>query len=249
MPILNLYKLVGATPLEVLEAYKRAHPDQVDVPMVYAGRLDPMASGVLLVLSGEERHQLPMHLSHGKKYQATFAFGLTSDTFDVLGLVSSGRRPDVAMAQDAVESLTGSYTLPLPAYSAFKVQGKPLHWWAREGKLDRIVLPQKQMAVEAVKDVALQYLDPDDVLQDVRERVAKVQGDFRQQEVLASWEAWHTRQQDPLLLVSCELDVSSGTYIRSLAHMMGQALGCGALLFSLHRTRVGDYDVEQSLTA
>jgi tRNA pseudouridine55 synthase len=41
---------------------------------------------------------------------------------------------------------------------------------------------------------------------------------------------------------------TTGTYIRSLAHNFGEALGCGAYLSSLRRTRIGDYKTEDALT-
>ena len=41
---------------------------------------------------------------------------------------------------------------------------------------------------------------------------------------------------------------STGTYIRSLANDLGQALGCGAYLSSLRRTRIGEFDVAQAQT-
>jgi tRNA pseudouridine55 synthase len=46
------------------------------------------------------------------------------------------------------------------------------------------------------------------------------------------------------LKVSC----SKGTYVRSLAHDVGQKLGCGAYLFSLRRTRVGPFDLQDALS-
>lgn len=41
---------------------------------------------------------------------------------------------------------------------------------------------------------------------------------------------------------------SSGTYIRSLAHDLGQTLGCGAYLKALRRTKIGDFRIEDSYT-
>lgn len=48
--------------------------------------------------------------------------------------------------------------------------------------------------------------------------------------------------------VDFEVHVSKGTYIRSLAHDIGQVLGCGAHLSALRRTRIGDYDVQNAYT-
>ena len=50
-----LEKEVGQTPLQAVEIYKAKHPEFAEIPMAYAGRLDPMASGKLLILDREER--------------------------------------------------------------------------------------------------------------------------------------------------------------------------------------------------
>ena len=51
---ITLEKAVGETPLSCAEAYRSAHPELEGTPMAYAGRLDPMASGRLLILLGDE---------------------------------------------------------------------------------------------------------------------------------------------------------------------------------------------------
>ncbi len=50
-----------------------------------------------------------------------------------------------------------------------------------------------------------------------------------------------------LPLVYFKVVCSTGTYIRSLAHNYGQALGCGAYLSSLRRTRIGAFSVDDAL--
>ena len=50
----TLEKAVGETPLSALERHRGEHPELLGIPMAYAGRLDPMASGKLLVLIGDE---------------------------------------------------------------------------------------------------------------------------------------------------------------------------------------------------
>jgi tRNA U55 pseudouridine synthase TruB len=52
--IIVLNKKEGETPLEALSLFRSTHKSFKDVPMTYAGRLDPMASGLLVILIGEE---------------------------------------------------------------------------------------------------------------------------------------------------------------------------------------------------
>ncbi|MBI5003932.1 hypothetical protein HZC00_02470 [Candidatus Kaiserbacteria bacterium] len=87
-------KRVGYTPLQELEALKRAAPELAQVPLTYAGRLDPMASGKLLVLVGDECKKKKQYEQLDKEYEFEVLLGFKTDTGDVLGLaeVVCGRR-------------------------------------------------------------------------------------------------------------------------------------------------------------
>ena len=253
--IVTLDKPAGWTPLEALEDLRARTPALAGEPMVYAGRLDPMAEGVLLVLTGEDRHALPAHLAHDKTYEATFLFGVSSDTFDALGRVRLGGAvnvsgdvspdgsPDVSACVAAVQALVGTHELPIPAWSAYRVRGRPLHAWAREGRVGEVTVPVRAMRVNRAADVVGERVRAADVVPDVNVRIERVRGLFRQQDALADW-ARVVRANPPLVEVRATLDVVSGVYIRALADAVGARLGCGALLLALRRTRVGPYKID-----
>lgn len=245
--ILTVYKPPGWTPLEAMEDLRARTPQLAGVPMVYAGRLDPMAEGTLLVLTGPDRLTLAQHLSHDKDYVASFLFGLESDTHDGLGRLKSGHRPpDAESCAAAVGALPGSYSLPLPAWSAYKVRGRPLHAWANEGRLHEVTIPTREMVVVTVGGISTLTTRATNLLPDVRTRISRVCGEFRQSAALVDWS--HLAERDPpLVRVTATLTVTSGTYVRSLAQMLGLQLGCGALLFALQRTRVGPYSAAKNL--
>ena len=210
--------------------------------MVYAGRLDPMAEGVLLVLTGADRFALPVHLTHTKEYVATFLFGVESDTYDALGRLApaSPIAPKPDRCADAVASLPGTHSLPMPVWSAYRVKGRPLHTWARLGRLAEIVVPMRDMTVLDSAFHATEDVHVPTIIADIHARISSVNGDFRQAEAVADWEL-RAQMDPPAVLVHATLTVTSGTYIRALAQAMGARLGCGALLLSLRRTRVGPY--------
>jgi tRNA U55 pseudouridine synthase TruB len=87
--ILNLYKEAGETPLECMERFRLAHKEYGGVPMTYAGRLDPLASGVLLVLASEARFKREEFLALPKEYEFECLWGISTDTYDPLGLITS----------------------------------------------------------------------------------------------------------------------------------------------------------------
>jgi len=102
----------------------------------HGGTLDPMATGVLLVLLGHGTKLAP-YLSGGTKtYSGTFRLGITTDTLDIQGKVVK-EAPVEATADDVEREVYHWKELTeqeVPAYSAAKHEGKPLYALAREGK-------------------------------------------------------------------------------------------------------------------
>src|SRR3989344_1098603 len=84
---LLLNKQEGATPFSVLETFRKRHKKYKDEKMTYAGRLDPMASGLLLILVGNEVKNKEKYLKLGKEYKFEILFGFATDTYDILGKV------------------------------------------------------------------------------------------------------------------------------------------------------------------
>lgn len=251
MAVLFVYKSLGATPLQTLDALRVEFPDLAAEPMTYAGRLDPMAEGVLVVLTGDDRYRAKEFQQLDKTYQVTFALGFCSDTGDVLGMVERrGSEVHDEFARSLKEHvqanvervLLGEHDVVMPVYSSYVVQGKPLHVWAKSHRLHEIVVPRRVMRVDAVRTGEITSLSREVFLDSVFEKIAKVSGDFRQAEILERW-ARVARGSGEVMLVSCELDVQSGTYIRSLAGVLGAYLGVGAIVYRLVRTRVGEREI------
>ena len=78
--VIVLNKKEGETPLESLENFRAKNKKYQDVKMTYAGRLDPMASGVLLVLAGDETKNKEKYLNLDKEYEFEILFGFATDT-------------------------------------------------------------------------------------------------------------------------------------------------------------------------
>jgi tRNA pseudouridine55 synthase len=102
----------------------------------HAGTLDPLATGVLVLLSGKATRLARFASASEKTYDATVLFGLTTDTYDVSGTVTS--RSTETVAADAVmaaaASLTGTYLQEPPAYSAKQVGGQRAYELARRNQ-------------------------------------------------------------------------------------------------------------------
>ena len=83
--ILNIYKPVGISPLDAIKTLKEKYPELKDEKMTYAGRLDPLAEGVLLILAGNAVYEKEKYLKLDKEYEAEILFGFNTDTYDIFG--------------------------------------------------------------------------------------------------------------------------------------------------------------------
>lgn len=242
--VFTIYKNRGETPLEALERFRADNREYVDIPLTYAGRLDPAAHGVLLVLAGEECKKKKEYLGLLKEYAAEILFGITTDTYDLLGVIENISPPkefDPEILVDLPQKFIGEHMWQYPAFSSKTVDGKPLWQWAREGKLDEIEVPMRKMVFNEIEMGDVSVVDSMELLKGVEELLHLIKGDFRQEEILASWKELPQRAFPLLRLrVKCE----SGSYIRSLAHAIGQEYEIGACLLDLERTRVGEWNLE-----
>ena len=145
-----LYKNIGETPNERILRFKKDNPEYEGIPMTYAGRLDPMAEGLLLVLSGEEIKNKDEFTDLQKTYEFEVLWGFETDTLDVLGLVSTksdSLAPSQNIISSSLQKFVGKFEQRYPDYSSKPVQGKPLFQWAREGRLGEVEIPSHSVNV------------------------------------------------------------------------------------------------------
>lgn len=249
-----LEKEVGQTPLQVLEAYKLTHPEFAGVPMAYAGRLDPMASGKLLVLVGEECKKQEVYHSLDKRYRFEVLLGSSSDTGDILGLIDWGNKTDFNEKDliEASKSLVGPLSLPYPKFSSRTVKGKPLHTWTLENRLGEIEIPTANTNIYSLKLHNLRTEKVESVYEDALRRInsiapvteeSKALGrDFRRDDVRVAWQLWRERHRgEQVQIATFECIASSGTYMRSLSEEIGRKLNTVGLAYSIHRNIIGSY--------
>ena len=246
--ILLLNKKEGETPLEVLENFRRKNKEYKDTKMTYAGRLDPMASGLLLVLVGEEIKNKEKYLVLDKEYEFEILFGFATDTYDILGkLVKNTEfKPTynkVELEKKIKENLkffTGNFVQEYPMYSSKTVAGKPLFTYARKG--EKVEIPKHEVNVQSLEFFKLKKISEKKFLKNIERRIAKVKGDFRQKEILKIWrKKLSLSKSQYFFLASFKIKCGSGTYVRSIANSFGERIGIPALAFSIKRTKIGKW--------
>jgi tRNA pseudouridine55 synthase len=202
---LVMNKPQGRTSHDVVEAVRRI----VGFRQIgHLGTLDPLATGVLVLLLGRATRLAQFYTGRRKRYHSTFRFGFATDTYDADG---EALGPDSAPALDraVIERLAaqrvGRFSQMPPPFSAKKIHGRPAHELARK---------KKPVELKAVEVEVYEF------------RVDSVEGPLAR------------------FVIEC----AAGTYIRSLAHEMGDTLGCGAHLTEIVRTAVGEFTLDQAVT-
>lgn len=255
VPFQVIEKKVGETPLAALERFRDESNISRNTSLAYAGRLDPMASGKLLVLIGDECKKQKKYHGLDKAYNFSVLIGTESDTGDVLGILDWQKQSQLAEKSEidlACKELTGRSALPYPKFSAKTVAGKPLHVWTLENKLDEIEIPRTETIVYKLKLVDLKTVSANDVYYGAREKIETIPAvkeeskqlgaDFRRSDVRLSWQVWHENHKDTQVqIASINCIASSGTYMRSLAEEIGEKINRPALAYSIHRSEIGIY--------
>jgi tRNA pseudouridine55 synthase len=198
-------KPAGRTSHDVVEAVRRV----VGFRRIgHLGTLDPIATGVLVLLLGRATRLAQFYGARRKRYLCGIRFGFATDTYDVAGEPSgSDAAPTLTaeMLEAVAAPLVGHIEQTPPQYSAKKIHGRPAHELARKKK------PVEMKPVEV----------------DVYElRLLSIEGSTAR------------------FAIEC----GPGTYVRSIAHDMGQALGFGAHVSEITRTAVGEFSLDQAMT-
>lgn len=191
----------GLTSSRVAERIKR----KFNVKAGHTGTLDPLATGLLIVLTGKFTKNASSFLKLDKAYEVKVVLGIETDTFDSEGKVL--RQSDSEVTREELEMVLKEFSGDIwqtpPPYSAKKITGQKAYQLARKGI--SVDIPPKKVSIYSLELKEFQF---------------------------------------PYFTIACE--VSSGFYVRSLAHDIGEKLAVGATVTEVRRTRVGPYHVEQA---
>lgn len=248
-----LEKPRGITPLEAIDAWKAKNPEYLTTPASYAGRLDPMASGKLLVLLGNECRKSTNYTKLDKEYEVEVVLDLGTDTGDALGLPTYqgvASAPERKTLSQILATLKGSHQVPYPAFSSKTVKGKPLFQYALEGTLSDIQIPSHietihRISLENIEEVSRAELQMriDTALVEVPRSVdpgKELGADFRQDVIRAGWRTLLGAVPDrSFTIVTLRVTCGSGAYMRTLSERLAALLHTTGFALSIHRTQIG----------
>lgn len=247
-PQLNIYKPIGKTSVEMIEILKRRFPEYSGQKISYAGRLDPMAKGVLVLLVGEEENKARREREKSDKgYEFKIVFGISSDTYDILGIPKLHKRiPSIKEVEKIVPKFVGRISQRVPLYSSYRINGSPMYVLAKAGKISTKDQPLLKREIYDLKIIKSKKLSSKELLRIVKQRIGLLSKDFRQEIIIPMYEKLLSKPTT-FLELSMSARVSSGTYIRSLCNDIGEGLDTGSIAYDIYRTRSGNHKVEDSL--
>ena len=219
----------------------------------HAGTLDPLASGVMILCTGKCTKLIDQLQAGTKEYVATLRLGCTTPSFDAehpIDAIYPTSHITQAAVEEALSRFRGSIWQVPPVYSACKVEGRRAFDYIRQG--EDVELKAKELVIDELELLDL-HLPEQGLISPHADEVAKMAREDihikdygRDKETYEIAEATNI-DTEHLSYLQIRVVCSKGTYIRALARDIGQALGSGAYLIGLRRTRVGDIRVEDCL--
>jgi len=229
-------------------AYVSTIGKKLSEKVTHTGSLDPMATGVVVVLSGADRLDKQQYSDVDKTYTFSMLVGLTTDSLDLLGLVSSCTEQefcnmDVAMVEKVSLGFVGEYIQQLPAFCARRTNGESFFDISKRGEVVPIVYEHtliKQLSLIRVWDI-----NTEELLERIERHIIYVEGDFRQDEIIVRWRetmsklGHHKFQVFDVTVVS-----SKRMYVRGLVRDISAKLEIPCTTIAIERTQNGRFSID-----
>ena len=261
IPIDKPYRWTSADVIRKVKYTAIRHFGKKNLKVGHAGTLDPLATGVLLVCIGKATKLAEELQSHDKEYVAGITFGATTPSYDLEKEIDRFFPHEHITAEavaDALPPFIGEQDQVAPLFSAKSVDGVRAYELARklhaEGKtLDEAAQELIRVAKINITELELMEFvaggDMSSPAITVTEISKQDRSNTANEKSNASSRINVTDNSElglPRAVV--RMACSKGTYVRAFARDLGEALGSGAHLDSLQRSRSGIFRVENALT-
>ena len=247
MPPIILNKKKGLTPLELVKKYKKEN--NVTEKVCYAGRLDPMARGMMILLRGVDCKLMTSYCNLNKTYEFTVLYGFKTDTYDLLGKVTD-YKTNIQNIEFDLNKFTGKIKQIYPSYSSIIIKHngirRPLWEWTKMGLYSEIDIPYKDVEIYSLKEIDYETNINDSselkkyIIDNINLLSEPNKKKFRVEEILELWNKIFEENKKIFkpVIKKYVANVSSGTYIRSLTHRIGDFLGYGAITLDINRLKI-----------
>jgi tRNA pseudouridine(55) synthase len=221
--------------------------ESLGVKTSHTGTLDPMAEGVIIILTDELRNKKYDYASWLKTYEFDLVLGIATDTFGFLGKLTKETIPTEISHGNitkVIKEFAGEYEQEVPPYSAIKIKGKPLHWYARNNRLNEVEIPTRTGKIKQIEVVDIGSKCLDQLIPEQIARIKSIEGDLRQEEIIQQWD--QIGENPELQIVKTRVTTTKGLYVRRLATDIAEKLDTTGIAVNIVRIQNGDYTKENS---
>ena len=268
IPIDKPYRWTSADVIRKIKYTAIRHFGKKNLKVGHAGTLDPLATGVLLVCIGKATKLAEELQSHDKEYVAGITFGATTPSYDLekeIDRFFPHEHITASSVADALPAFIGEQEQIAPLFSAKSVDGVRAYELARklhrEGKtLDEAAAELIRVSRINITELeCIEFIGASAASEDPRTVPAALihplrGGAMSSPEVTGTESNASSRinvtdnSELGLPRAVVRMACSKGTYVRAFARDLGEALGSGAHLDLLQRSRSGIFRVESALT-
>jgi tRNA pseudouridine(55) synthase len=210
----------------------------------YIGRLDPLASGIIIYLEGDELKSRDKYLNMDKTYKFNLIIGLSTDTGDCLGMIrniQSVNTINMTKLTEVFSQFLGEYEQKYPIYSAYQIHKngmkKPLWYFAKNGiELEETEIPKHFIKIYNLEQDAKPMFSIRN-MNYFMEQVGLIPNglELRKEEITAQYKEYKEADKIRLIGIPMLAKVSSGTYIRQLCADIGDKMGIPCMADKIER--------------
>jgi tRNA U55 pseudouridine synthase TruB len=219
--IIEYIKKVGETMMEMMERFKEEYKITHN-RITYAGRLDPLAFGNIIILTDDDIYRKKEFCNLKKEYECWIIKDIKTDTFDIMGLIINNDK------KEEIKIEIGEYEQQYPQYSSYKVEckvegkiKKMSLWMATKKGYEIMEKKTKKITLYEYEKLEDRTINKIELLEMIKDRIDRVKPQtFRQEEIKEEWNKIEDREYK---IEKYRFMISSGGYIRYIGNKMG---GC-----------------------
>ncbi len=221
--------------------------EKLKIKTSHTGTLDPLATGVVLIILGDKSQNKEMYIQEKKEYEFEIIFGFNTDTHDGMGVIeeinteSDIEKLDINEIKKVIMSFQGKISQRYPDFSSKKISGKSLWEYKRLGALvPKVYIEGEIYEIEMLRH---EFILSSQVISSLKYQISKVKGNFRQSEILQNYNS--AKFPDKFLSIKLRVVMSRGLYVRGLVRDICSKLDSAGIVFNLIRTKDGIYSQKE----
>jgi tRNA pseudouridine(55) synthase len=251
--ILNLWKPYGISSSQFVLDIKKIGDYK---SICFTGRLDPLAQGVMILLTDDDVKSVSNYLSSDKVYSFKLILGISTISHDPMSEIKDIKdmsyflslyKVDIEKYLEEFKKTYLKQEFPLVSSKTVLHNGirKPLWWFYKNGvKREEIVLPIKDIKIYEYDVNGISYINSVDMFNSFIERIELIQDEKIKSDLIT--EKWIEMYNDLIIKyptnkfiqIDLKMKVSSGFYIRKFCEDFGEYIGVPALAFDITRDEV-----------